>query len=192
MITECIVTTMNPDGSVHIAPMGIREQAGHIVIAPFKPSTTLQNLRRSGHAIVNFTDDVCVFAGCLTGRHDWPTQPAGIVPGRYLEAALVHVETEVVQVEEDELRPRFFCRELGRQRHGEFPGFNRAQAAVLEAAILVSRLDRLPREQVDRELAYLKNAVDKTAGDRERLAWSWLMEHVDHGRGEAQREAQSG
>jgi hypothetical protein len=191
MITETIVTTLNADGTLQIAPMGIRMQAGDIVIAPFKPSTTLQNLQRSGQAVINLTDDVRVFAGCLTGRYDWPTLPAVAVPGRYLEAALVHVEVEVSSVEEDELRPRFFCRERHRQSHGEFRGFNRSQAAVLEAAILVSRLDRLPREQIDRELGYLKNAVDKTAGERERLAWNWLLEQVELHRAGGRSEARS-
>ena len=192
MITETIVTTLNSDGSAHIAPMGIRFQAGHIVVAPFKPSTTLQNLRRSGHAVINLTDDVRVFAGCLTGRYDWPTRPASHVPGCFLEAALVHLEAEVARVEEDELRPRFHCLEKGRGVHGEFRGFNRAQAAVLEAAILVSRLDRLPVEQIDRELGYLRNAVEKTAGEREQLAWSWLLEHVERWRAAGRQEARSG
>jgi hypothetical protein len=191
MIVETIVTTLNADDSVHIAPMGIRTQAERIVIAPFKPSTTLQNLRRSGHAVINFTDDVSIFAGCLTGRYDWPTRPADGIPGRFLDAALVHIEAEVERVEDDELRPRFYCLERCRAVHGEFRGFNRAQAAVLEAAILVSRLDRLPQEQVDRELEYLQNAVDKTAGERERLAWSWLVEHVERARGTERREARS-
>ena len=191
MILETIVTTLNADGGVHIAPMGIRVQDDQVVIAPFKPSTTLQNIRRSGHAVINLTDDVRVFAGCLTGRYDWPTRPAVGFPGQFLDAALVHIETEVARVEEDELRPRFHCRELRRGVHGEFRGFNRAQAAVLEAAILVSRLDRLPPEQVDRELEYLRSAVDKTAGERERLAWSWLVDHVERFRRTDLREAGS-
>lgn len=191
MILETIVTSLNADGAVQIAPMGIRMEADHVVIAPFKPSTTLQNLLRSGHAVVNLTDDVRVFAGCLTGRYEWPTLPAGRIPGRFLEAALVHVEVEVARIEEDEVRPRFHCREIHRQAHAEFRGFNRAQAAVLEAAVLVSRLDRLPAEQIDREMEYLRNAVDKTAGERERLAWSWLTAHIQQFRGAARREAGS-
>jgi uncharacterized protein len=62
--------------------------------------------------------------------------------------------------------------------HAPFLGFNRAQAAVIEAAILVSRLDMLPREKVEQEIAYLEIAIAKTAGDAEREAWGWLMERV--------------
>ena len=76
-------------------------------------------------------------------------------------------------------RPRFLCRVVHEEIHGPFHGFNRAQAAVVEAAILVSRLRMLPREKVDGEIAYLRTAVEKTAGPREREAWEWLMERLD-------------
>ena len=33
--------------------------------------------------------------------------------------------------------------------HAPFQGFNRAQAAVIEAAILASRLHMLPREKIE-------------------------------------------
>ena len=56
--------------------------------------------------------------------------------------------------------------------------FNRAQAAIVEAAILVSRLHMLPTAKVERELGYLQIAITKTAGEAEREAWSWLMEVV--------------
>ena len=62
--------------------------------------------------------------------------------------------------------------------HAPFRGLNRAKAAVLEAAILVSRLSMLPREKIDGEIAYLRIAIDKTAGPEEREAWDWLMDAV--------------
>lgn len=179
MIYETIVTTLNADGSVQIAPMGLRKRNGLYLIAPFKPSTTLDNLQRSGQAVVNLTDDVRIFAGCLTGRYDWPLKLAGHVDGQYLDAALTHLELEVEHQEDDGLRPRFYCRLIHEGMHAPFRGFNRAQVAVLECAILVSRLDRLPREKITGELEYLQIAIDKTAGERELQAWQWLMERVD-------------
>jgi hypothetical protein len=80
---------------------------------------------------------------------------------------------------EDEQRPRFRCRVVHRAVHAPFEGFNRAKAAVVEAAILVSRLGMLPREKVEQEIAYLQIAVSKTAGPAEQEAWSWLMEKID-------------
>lgn len=189
MIYETIVATSTPDGGVHLAPMGIRHQDGLIVIAPFRPSTTLDNLLRERLAVINFTDDVCVFAGCLTGRRDWPLMPARKVRGGVLRQALAHQEVEVVSVQDDEVRPRFHCRVLHQETHAPFQGFNRAQAAVLEAAVLVSRLHLLPTEKIDRELDYLRIAVDKTAGPREREAWNWLMERIAEYRREKGRAA---
>lgn len=178
MIRETIVTTVDEAGKAHIAPIGLIEVKGRWVIAPFRPSGTLDNLRRVPHAVANYTDDVLVFAGCLTGRRDWPLRPATKVPGARLENCLAHAELSVEDVKEDELRPRFHCRVVHQETHAPFQGFNRAQAAVLEAAILVSRLHMLPREKVEREIAYLEIAVSKTAGPREQKAWDWLMEMV--------------
>jgi hypothetical protein len=178
-IRESIVTTLNEDGGAHVAPLGVIEDGPFLVIAPFHPSTTLANLRRHPFACISYTTDVRVFAGCVTRRkRDWPVVPAERIRGWRLEGALAHAELEVAEVIEDELRPRFRCKELLEAVHGPFRGFNRAQAAVLEAAILVSRLNMLPREKVEQELAYLAIAIAKTAGEAEREAWGWLMEAV--------------
>src|SRR5262249_28686893 len=61
-IRESIITTLNADGSAHVAPLGVIVEPPHLVIAPFHPSTTLENLRRHPFACVNYTTDVRVFA----------------------------------------------------------------------------------------------------------------------------------
>ena len=178
MIRETIVTTADNAGAVHTAPLGLIAEGDGFIIAPFHPSKTLDNLRSVPFAVANYSDDVRVFAGCLTGRQRWPTVPSAEVPVGRLAGALAHAELAVVHVTEDPQRPRFHCRVLRVDNHRPFLGFNRAQAAVIEAAILVSRLDLLSREKVEREIAYLDIAVGKTAGDAEREAWQWLMERV--------------
>ena len=55
---------------------------------------------------------------------------------------------------------------------------NRAKAAVLEAAILATRVHMLPREKIVSEIAYLQIAIDKTAGAAERAAWDRVMEKI--------------
>ncbi len=180
MIYETIVTSMDATGMPHIAPFGVREEEGFTLIAPFKPSATLDNLLASRHAVVNLTDDVRVFAGALTGRTDWPLFPATRVKGFVLKTALAHRELELVKVQEDELRPQLFFHTVHEEVHAGFHGFNRAQAAVMELAILVSRLHMLPMEKIDAEIAYLHIAIQKTAGEREQQAWSWLMERVEN------------
>jgi uncharacterized protein len=178
MIRETIVTTLDGAGAPHIAPIGIHERGALFVIAPFRPSRTLDNIRAAGMAVINYCDDVRIFAGCLTGRFDWPTLPGSVVRGVRLAAALAHCEVELAGVEEDEMRPRLLCRPVHEEIHAPFRGFNRAQGAVIEAAILVSRLHLLPRRKIETELDYLAIAVDKTAGPVEREAWDWLMERV--------------
>ena len=178
MIRETIVTTMNGAGTVHIAPLGIIADGDEWVIAPFRPSTTLDNLRATPFAVANYTDDVRMFAGCLTGRNQWPTAASDRVPVPRLAGALAHAELAVRRITEDAQRPRFHCRVVHLAQHAPFLGFNRAQAAVLEAAILTSRLHMLPREKIDSELAYLEIAVSKTAGPAEQEAWDWLMEKI--------------
>ena len=179
IIRECIVTTQCAEGRVHIAPLGLIEAGEGWIIAPFRPSATLDNLRSTPFAVANFTDDVLVFAGCLTGRKDWRTRPAEHVSGAVLDSTLSHLELAVESVEEDDLRPRFCCRIVHEANHAPFKGFNRAQAAVIEAAILASRLKMLPREKVETELAYHQIAVEKTAGPREHEAWRILVEKIE-------------
>ena len=179
MIRETVVITCNAAGEPHIAPMGLREHDGLLLLAPFRPSTTLDNLLATRQAVVNLTDDVRVIAGCLTGHRDWPTDSAAVVAGRVLRDTLVHHELQLERVEDEAQRPRLYCRIVHTGVHRPFAGFNRAQAAVVELAVLVSRLNMLPPEKIDSEVAYLRIAIDKTAGPHEREAWDWLMQAID-------------
>lgn len=179
MIRESVITTVSSTGDIHIAPIGLIAADQDWIIAPFHPSATLDNLRAIPEAVANHVTDVRIIAGCLTGRRDWPTIPARHVRPPRLAAALTHEELRVVETHDDPQRPRFRCRVVHREMHAPFLGFNRAQAAVVEAAILTSRLFMLPRDKVEREIAYLQLAIDKTAGPEEQEAWSWLMQRIE-------------
>lgn len=177
-IRESIITTLHDDGSAHIAPMGVHETDRGLMLAPFKPSATLHNLLRDKSATINYPDDVRIFAGCLTGRRDWQTHPTDIIAGIRLHDCLTHAEVTVHTHEDDELRPRFYCEVVHEHMHRPFHGYNRAQFAVIELAILVSRLHMLPANKIDSEIEYLRIGLDKTAGSKELEAWGWLMEAV--------------
>lgn len=182
MIRETVVTTLSPTGEAHVAPMGATVIEGGYLLQPFRPSRTLDNLLAARAGVINLTDDARIFAGCITGRHrSWPTVPATRIAGARLKETLAHEEFQVERLEEDTVRPRFFCRVVHRESHAPFLGLNRAVAAVIEGAILVSRLHMLDPDRVDREMNYLSVAVEKTAGPAEREAWDWLCESVaDH------------
>jgi hypothetical protein len=179
MIQETIVTTQNNSGIVHIAPMGIHVSGDDFIVLPFRPSTTLNNLLESKTAVLNYCDDVRIFAGCLTGRRNWPLNTAEKINGQVLQCALAHTEIELVRIEDDPTRPRLFCKAVHTVNHSPFMGFNRAQYSVLEAAILISRLTRVPLAKIESEIDYLRIGLEKTAGDREWEAWGWLMAVIE-------------
>lgn len=179
MIRETIVTTISAEGVPHIAPMGATPIEGGWLLQPFRPSTTLDNFLATRCGCVNLTDDSRVFAGCVTKRKpDWPTVRAELVESVRLAEALAHHEVRLERVEDDGQRPKLYCRIAHKANHRGFSGLNRAVAAVLEGAVLVSRVKMLPPGKIDAELAYLQIAIDKTAGPHEFEAWGWLTDAV--------------
>lgn len=177
-IFEGVVTSIAADGTPHVAPMGVRYQEELVVLMPFKPSTTLANVLATGCAVLNLVVDSRVFAGCVTGRRDWPTLPTTGVNGVRLACALRHLELRLAQHVDDAQRSVLRMARVSEATHAPFPGLNRAQAAVLEGAVLVSRLHLLAPDKVATEMAYLQIAVDKTAGPHEHEAWGWLRDAV--------------
>lgn len=180
MIFETIITSQDLEGRVHITPFGIRHQEKLVIISPYKPSTTLDNILATQRAVLNLTDDVRVFAGALTQRQPWTLLPAEQIKGYRLTHCLAHKELKLVKVEDDFLRPNLYLEIVHESHHHSFQGFNRAQAAVIELAVLVSRLKRLPLEKITQEMTYLTIAIEKTAGPRELEAWGWLVEAVEN------------
>jgi len=180
MIHEVIVTTISNEDIVHIAPMGIRFIDKQVVISPFKPSTTLNNITENNIATINFIDDVRVFAG-IVSRHkkDWGLSARThleIVPNLTLTNTFYNVV--VNEYQEDDKRPNIICDIKNSAIIKPFLGFNRAQFSVIEAAVLLSRLGMIPMEKIDREIEYLKIGIDKTAGPNELEAWGWIQDKI--------------
>jgi hypothetical protein len=182
VIFETVISTVAADGTPHVAPMGVRyrrtETGNDVILMPFKPSTTLANIGAGGQAVLNIVTDTRVFAGSVTGRRTWPVQPAERIPGVRLTCALSHVELRLAELQDDPQRPVLRMARVFEASHAPYLGFNRAQAAVIEAAVLVSRLHMLPAAKVDTEMNYLQIAIDKTAGPEEREAWGWLTDAI--------------
>jgi hypothetical protein len=177
-ILETIVTTRDADGAWHLVPFGLIEEETGFVVAPFRPSPSIGNLEGHPYLAASAPADVRVLAGCVTGRRDWPVVACERIEAVRLADAYAHAELEVTAVEDDPVRPRFHCRVVHVGMHRPFFGFNRAQAAIVEAAILSTRLDRLPPEKIAAEMQYLAIAVAKTAGPAEQEAWTWIADKV--------------
>lgn len=180
MIYETIITSCSLEGEVHIAPFGIQWHAGRVLIMPFQPSTTLQNILQTRSAVLNLTDDVRVFAAAIARKKLFSTLPTGYEHCMRLSDCLAHHVLSLEEVEPDDMRPKLWMKVIESQTHAPFMGFNRAQAAVIELAVLVSRLHMLPAEKVSQEMQYLQIAIDKTAGTNELEAWQWLVDCVNN------------
>jgi len=178
MIIESILTTLAPDGTLNCAPMGVEWGEERIVIKPFVDTTTFRNLVAGRAAVVNLTDDVLLFAQGAIGTAVFPGSPAVRVRGVVLEAACGWREVEVESIDDTPPRSRIVTRVVHRGTRREFLGFNRARHAVLEAAIVATRIHLIPAAEIRAEFARLRIIVDKTAGDREQQAMALLEAHL--------------
>ena len=184
MIHEVIVTTINKDKKVHIAPMGVKIlQSGSkklVQISPFKPSQTLDNILETKIATVNFIDNVKVFSGIVTGeKKDWKLEVFDDKCVPHLQNTNTHMNVKVSENHDDPVRPRIMCELIKEQIHRPFLGFNRAQFSVIELAVLSTRLGRIDDNKIKDEMKYLKIGIDKTAGKNEKEAWEWIEKKIN-------------
>jgi hypothetical protein len=177
-ILETVVTTINPDGSVNCAAMGVEWGERRIVIKPYRGTRTLRNLRASGAAVVNLTDDVLLFSQAALGDPHPPTRPAASVEGAVLDDACSWREVQLEAIDESQPRARVDTLVVDGGAGREFLGLNRARHAVVEASILASRARRLAPGDIHAELRRLQVLVDKTAGPRERDAMEYVTRYV--------------
>jgi hypothetical protein len=184
-IVETVTTTINPDGTVNCAAMGVEWGDEIIVIKPYRSTRTLRNLSARGAAVVNLTDDILLFAQAALGDPQPPTRPATAIDGAVLADACSWREVTVAALDASGPRARVITRVVGRGAGREFLGFNRACHAVLEASILASRARLLPATEIRTELERLQVLVDKTAGPREREAMELVWRYVRAAVGDA-------
>src|SRR5918998_5251859 len=105
-ILETVVTTINPDGSVNCAAMGVEWGERRIVIKPFRQARTLRNLPATGAAVVNLTDDILLFSQAALGDPHPPTRPAATVAGAVLADACSWREVRVEAIDDSGPRAR--------------------------------------------------------------------------------------
>lgn len=182
LILEGIVTTLNEDGSPNISPMGpiVDPAFSQITLRPFKTSQTYANLRRTAEGVLHVTDDVELLARAAVNQLAVPPlRPAKSVAGVVLADACRWYEFRVQKLDDRQDRTCMECHVVDRGQIRDFFGFNRAKHAVVEAAILATRIGILPREEVMSEFDRLQTIVHKTAGDQEQRAFDFLKEFVN-------------
>ncbi len=177
MIIEGIVSTLDESGSAHISPMGpeFGVDLGRFVLKPFKGSQTLANLQRNGVGVFHILDDALILAQSVLGLGDRiAVEASQNVKGWVLRGACFAWEFEIEQFDLSQNRSRVFCRVVKERSIRPFGGWNRAQFAVMELAILYSRVGILKKEEILASMPPLEILVQKTAGPREWEAWNLL------------------
>ena len=178
MILEGIITTTNPDGTPHLAPMGPRVEPDvrRFLLRPFPTSHTYQNLLTHGEGVLHVTDDVLLMAHAAVGQVEcFPeVKKAERVRGFIIRSACRFFEFRVASIDESEQRVKIEAEVVHSGTLRDFFGFNRAKHAVLEAAIFATRLHLLPREEIETEYRKLRVIVDKTGGEHELEAMAFL------------------
>lgn len=185
MILEGIVTTLNAEDSLNIAPMGPEvpeaSEPDRFVLRPYRSSTTYANLKARGEGVLHVTDDVLLLAQTAIGIIPDPfpaVRPASRVDGAILADACRFYEFRVIELDDREDRTQIVAETVARGRHREFFGFNRAKHAVLEAAILATRTAWLPIRDLLLEFRKLEVLVQKTGGPSELDAFNLLQNYL--------------
>lgn len=182
LILEGIVTTRSADGAINVAPMGPIVDAAiqRLMLRPFRTSTTYANLVRTRCGVLHVTDDVLLIAQAAIGALPSPpaTFAAQRIEGVVLAEACRWYEFRVAAIDESAERVMMQADVVHAGRLRDFFGFNRARHAVLEAAILATRLHLLPAADVRARLDLLREPVQKTAGPRELQAFALLERHI--------------
>lgn len=178
MIIETVVSTIDRGKVPNFAPMGIPCSAQIIVIRPFVSSKTYQNLKDTGEAVINITDNVLTIAKTALGDKNVRHRPDSFTACHRLEDACRFISCAVEKIEEQNERAAFSCRILGRSRLRDFCGFNRAKHAVIEASILATRLHLYSRELISGKLDEYRQLVQKTGSAQEKEALELIDNYI--------------
>jgi uncharacterized protein len=175
---ETIFSTLDEAGKPNFAPMGIVWNEESLTVRPFRSSQTCRNLLSSGYGVANLSDDVLAYVQC--GLYDavLPSFPSRSVPGVVFQRTCSWRELAVISHGGSSDRAEVRCRVVHEERQKDFLGFCRAGSAVLEAAILATRVAMCDPKTVAEKLTQFEEIVEKTGGHNERQAFQLVREYI--------------
>jgi hypothetical protein len=183
MILEGIVTSLDAEGNVNVAPMGpiVDAAMATLRLRPFRSSHTYRNLKYRPCGVFHVVDDVLLLARAAIDRLESspPTFPAREVEGAVLQAACRWYEFRIREFDDQEERTNLLAQVVHKGRLRDFFGFNRAKSAVVEAAILATRVHILPKQEILDRFAELEIPIQKTGGAQEFEAFTLLTDFVE-------------
>lgn len=190
LLLEGVMTTLTPghapaQSRVNIAPMGPIVDPGitRLILRPFRTSTTYRNLKATGQGVFHITDDAAMIAraaiGKITPGPDVPVRTAEVIEGIIIMNACRFYELRVTELEDQQERTTIRAEVVHVGVLRDFLGFNRARHAVIEAAILATRVHLSGAGSVLDEFCRLQVIVDKTGSDAEQQAMAELRRAVE-------------
>jgi hypothetical protein len=183
-LLETIVTTVAADGTPHVAAMGPRVSADFrwLLLRPFAGTTTWANLEARGRGVVQIVDDVTTIVRAALNL--WPQGLPPLVccgsEGELRLADCCRWYSFVVD-SSDSSQPRceLVCRVEQQGQVNDMRGYCRADFAVIEAAILATRLHLISADEIAAEINRLAVIVDKTAGPLQRQAFDLVKSTIN-------------
>lgn len=179
LVIEGIVTTIGEDGQINIAPMGPKVDRAfrRLTLWPFKSSQTYKNLLHHPEGVFHVVDDVLLLAQAAVGQ----IEPAPLllmsdhVNGYILRDACRYYAFRVERIDDSQDRAEIDVSIVWEGKLRDHFGFNRAMFAVVEASILATRVQLLPRSEIESEMKRLTPLIEKTGGQREKEAFAFLQ-----------------
>jgi len=178
MIIEVIFSTVGEDGCPNFAPMGVTWGEEELIVRPFRDTHTYRNLMATGCGVANVTDDVLLFAQSALSDPVPPHFAAGQIGSVVLRDVCYWREVVVTEVGGSATRAEILCQVVGQGWRRPFLGFSRAKGAVIEAAILATRLHLHDEGEVEAAFRSYQEIVDKTGGEQEKEAMRYLRDYV--------------
>lgn len=182
MIIEGIITTVSSEKVPNLAPMGpiVEGDFETFLLRPWKGSTTYRNLCSVDSAVFHVVDEVDLIAEAVMKRLPArpQMQPTEQVDGWVLEDCCRWFELQIVDRDLSHDRAEILAHVVNSGQRRPFTGFNRARHAILEAAILATRVEFLDQDEVESQFAYFRSAVEKTGTDRHGQLFQMLCEFV--------------
>lgn len=186
MILETIISSIDKDGKVNFAPIGVRLQDDFAKYSEVKEfdlilysgSQTFANLKNTLEGVINFTDDIMAFVETSLFSKALPTIPSCLVRPPRMAEAKEFWEFSVDFFDDDQEPARVQGKVLFNKELGCFRGFCRAHGVILEATIAATRLSWISPREIINAWPFWQEVVQKTGGRKELEAFSKVSSYL--------------
>ncbi len=171
-IVETLLVSSNLDGSPNIAPMGITRRDKSLIVKPFKPSQTYENLKRGGSISIHISHDPLLFLKtAFKQEFDQQTEMVKDTD------AIIQAEITSL-IHEDELRASFRLYPSSLEIKNSTPTvFSRGRADAIELVINATRLQVHKTENLDHEVQLIVTKIRENIEIINRVSVEGTSEH---------------